>query len=261
MSSKLKTVFDDIYANYHHPRYLGLDPLVCVRQFSGKDNREAVGLLAAVLAYGRVEIIVRNVNTVINLMGGDPAQFIRDTSYRGKLKLFDRFKHRFNDGQDISALLESIKIVTGEYGSLENCFVGCMARSDGQLKKSLTLFIDILKNKAYAYSGNRASFDYLLPSPARGSACKRPVLYLRWMIRADDGIDLGVWNSVSPSCLIMPVDTHVAKIARGYGLTSRKSVDWKMAEEITARLREFDIDDPVRYDFSLCHAGMVDFRK
>jgi uncharacterized protein (TIGR02757 family) len=194
-------------------------------------------------------------------MGDDPIKFITGTSYRHKLKSLEKFKHRFNDGQDISALLESIKAVLAEWGSLENCFTDCMSRSNSQLKESLTLFTGILKDKAPAGVGRRASFEYLLPSPARGSACKRPVLYLRWMIREDDGIDLGVWNNIAPSCLIMPVDTHVAKIARGYGLTGRKSADWKMAEEITAALRRFDPGDPVRYDFSLCHAGMVDFRK
>jgi uncharacterized protein (TIGR02757 family) len=257
---QLKQLLDDIYAKYHRPQYLGLDPLVCVRQFGDRGSREAVGLLAAVLAYGRVEIIVRNINTVIDIMDGDPIGFITGTSYTQKLKKLGKFKHRFNDGQDISALLESIKIVLEKWGTLENCFADGMAQSNNQLKQSLTLFTGILKNKTPECSGLRASFEYLLPSPARGSACKRSVLYLRWMVRKDDGIDLGVWDSVSPSCLIIPVDTHVAKIAQKYGLTARKSADWKMAEEITAVLRKLDPADPVKYDFSLCHAGMVDFR-
>ena len=261
MSYRLKNIFDGIYAQYHHPRYLGLDPLICVRQFNDRNSREAAGLLAASLAYGRVEIIVRNINHIINIMNGDPIGFINNTSYKQKLKLLNKFKHRFNDGQDIAALLESIKIIIKKHGSLENCFCRCMDDNDNQFKNALTSFTGIIKNKGRAFCGERASFEYLIPSPDKGSACKRIAMYLRWMIREDDGIDLGVWKTVSPSCLIIPVDTHVAKIARGYGLTNRKSADWKMAEEITARLREFDPDDPVRYDFSMCHSGMVDFRK
>jgi uncharacterized protein (TIGR02757 family) len=257
----LKQTIDGIYAKYHHPKYLGLDPLVCVHRFKERDEREAVGLLSAVLAYGRVEIIVRNINTVIDIMDSDPVGFIKNTSYKEKLKSLASFKHRFNDGTDIAALLQAIGMVIEEYGSLEKCFRHCMDGNDNQFKGAVTSFTDILKDRGRSYCGSRAGFEYLLPSPQNGSACKRTVLYLRWMIREEDGIDLGVWKSVPASCLLVPVDTHVAKIARGYGLTKRNSADWKMAEEITAALREFDPDDPVKYDFALCHAGMVDFRR
>jgi len=250
-----------IYAEYHHPRYLGLDPLICVRKFRDRDNREALGLLAASLAYGRVEIIVRNIDTLIGIMDNDPAGFIVNTPYREKLKLLAGFKHRFNDGQDVAALLESVKAITREYGSLEECFSGCMKRNGGAFRDALGSCTDIIRENGGKHTGKRAGFEYLIPSPAKGSACKRMVLYLRWMARKDDGIDLGVWTSVPTSRLMTPVDTHVAKIARGYGLTTRNSADWKMAEEITAALREFDPEDPVRYDFSLCHAGMADFRE
>jgi uncharacterized protein (TIGR02757 family) len=260
-NAKLKKTFDDIYAEYHHPKYIGLDPLVCVRRFRDGGSCEAVGLLAAVLAYGRVEIIVRNVDAVMGIMGDEPINFIMNAPYRDKLKLLDKFKHRFNDGRDIAALLESIKAVTLEYGSLEGCFCDCMKRNGHRFKPALTSFTETLKNNGRKYCGdNRAGFEYLIPSPEKGSACKRLALYLRWMAREDDGIDLGAWKSVPASCLLIPVDTHVAKIARGYGLTKRNSADWKMAEEITAVLRHFDPTDPVRYDFSLCHAGMVNIR-
>jgi len=259
-NAELKHTLDGIYEKYHHPKYLGLDPLICVHRFKDRESRERVGLLAAVLAYGRVEIIVRNINTVIGIMDNDPVSFIASTSYRDKLKSLGRFKHRFNDGQDIAALLESIKVITGEWGSMEKCFGDCMERSGHQFKAALTSFTDTIKANARRHIGSRASFEYLIPSPDKGSACKRMVLYLRWMVRKDDGIDLGVWKSVPTSCLLIPVDTHVAKIARGYGFTNRNSADWKMAEEITSVLRQFDPDDPVRYDFSLCHAGMVGIR-
>jgi uncharacterized protein (TIGR02757 family) len=85
-------------------------------------------------------------------------------------------------------------------------------------------------------------------------------LYLRWMARKDDGIDLGAWKSVPASMLLVPVDTHIARVAKFHGLTARNSADWKMSEEITAALRAFDAEDPVRYDFALCHAGMAEFR-
>jgi uncharacterized protein (TIGR02757 family) len=256
-----KAKIESIYRQYHHPRYLGLDPLVCVRRFDDDESREAVGLFSAALAYGRVEIIVRNINLLIDdVMKGDPVSFIKGTAYREKRKALATFKHRFNDGEDVAALLEAVKIITSRYGSLGGCFNGCLKRSDGQFKPALTLFTDELKEVLKDGKTSRPSFEYLIPSPARGSACKRMALYLRWMVRKDDGIDLGVWKDIPPSILLVPVDTHVAQIARHYGLTTRTSADWKMAEEITSALRKFDPNDPVRYDFSLCHAGMINYR-
>jgi uncharacterized protein (TIGR02757 family) len=261
-----KKEIESIYRQYHHPRYLGLDPLICVRRFDDDANRESVGLFASALAYGRVEMIVRNINGLIDgAMGGDPAGFVKSVPYGEKRRLLAKFKHRFNDGDDMAALLEAANILIRRYGSLEVCFVDCLARSGGQFKEALALFADGLKgalaeDRLTRAAALRSGFEYLIPSPRRGSACKRMSLYLRWMVRPDDGIDLGVWNNVPASILIVPVDTHVKQVAQRYGLTTRNGADWKMAEEITAALREFDPDDPARYDFSLCHANMVDFR-
>ncbi|MCL2688432.1 MAG: TIGR02757 family protein [Chitinispirillia bacterium] len=260
MKKQLKQTLEKIYKKYHHPKFLGLDPLICVRRFEDNENREVAGLLSAGLAYGRVEIIVRNIETLLSLMQRSPVDFIMDTDYQEKRKLFADFKHRFNDGQDIAALLESIKNIISEYGSLEKCFCQCMDKNENQFKDALTSFTNIIKDKGRAFCGDRQSFEYLIPSPDRGSACKRVVMYMRWMIREDDGIDLGVWKDISAANLIMPVDTHVAKIAQTLRFTERKTADWRMAAEITDALKEFDPCDPVRYDFSLCRAGMVDFR-
>jgi len=256
-----KEKIESIYSQYHHPRYLGLDPLVCVRRFDDGENREVVGLFASALAYGRVEIIVRNISWLIDdAMGGDPAAFVKGTSYAEKRKALAKFKHRFNDGEDVAALLEAVNMLTRRHGSLGGRFKECLTRSGDQFKVALTLFTDELKGVLIGDAASRPSFEYLVPSPSRGSACKRMALYLRWMARKDDGIDMGVWKDVPSSILLMPVDTHVAQIARHYGLTARTSADWKMAEEITAALRKFDPEDPVRFDFSLCHAGMVSYR-
>jgi uncharacterized protein (TIGR02757 family) len=95
----------------------------------------------------------------------------------------------------------------------------------------------------------------LLPSPRKGSACKRMNLFLRWMVRSED-IDFGIWDNIPPNKLVIPLDTHIARISKCLGLTRRASADWKMAEEITGALREFDPEDPLKYDFALCHHGI-----
>jgi uncharacterized protein (TIGR02757 family) len=263
MSKITKETIESIYRKYHNYEYLmkykDTDPLVCVRRFNDAANREIVGLVASALARGRRETIVRSINELIDgAMGGKPAAFVKDVSYREKRRALVNFKHRFNDGEDIAALLEATNVLIRRYGSLGNCFSDCLTRSSGQFKGALALFVDEINKGALTNDGVfRPGF---VPSPSSGSACKRLALYLRWMVRKD-GIDLGVWKDVPASILVIPVDTHVAKIAKHYELTGRTtSVGWKMAEEITAALRKFDSEDPVRYDFSLCHAGMEDFR-
>jgi uncharacterized protein (TIGR02757 family) len=260
VDKQLKQALEEVYKKYHHPSFLGLDPLICVHRFKSGENRELAGLLAASLAYGRVEIIVRNIENLLSRMQSGPLEFIMNTDYKEKLAAFAGFKHRFNDGQDIAVLLESAALVRREYGSLEECFSYCMRQSGGSFKEAVDEFSIALKKRGRSLCGGRQSFEYLLPSPSGGSACKRLLMYLRWMIRKDDGIDLGVWKNISTAGLFMPVDTHVARIAQSWGFTERKSADWRMAQEITDALREFDPHDPVRYDFSLCRAGMVDFR-
>jgi uncharacterized protein (TIGR02757 family) len=260
-----KREIESIYRKHHNKRYLDKDPLGCVRRFDDGESREVVGLFAAALARGQVGTIVRNINKLIDgYMGGDPLSFVKDVSYKDKRRILTDFKHRFNDGRDIAALLEAEKRVIRRYESLGGCFSDCLTRSGGQFRAALTLFTDELKDvlikDAVTRNDLRPSFESMIPSPAKGSACKRMALYLRWMVRKDDGIDLGVWKDIPPSILLVPVDTHVKQIAIHYGLTTLNTANWKMAEEITSALRRFDPNDPVRYDFSLCHSEIENSR-
>jgi uncharacterized protein (TIGR02757 family) len=258
---RLKLFLDDQYEKYHRPEFLKLDPLVCLQGFSASDNIEVAGFIAAVLAYGRAEIIIRNVSRIFESTGLGIAKFAAETSFAHKRRLFKDFKHRFTDGDAIALLLQCIGCVREEYGSLEKLFAQGLGHQDVTIKNALERFTEHLRHQAALWAPECTSIRYLLASPQSGSACKRLNMYLRWMARKNDGIDFGAWNSIPPSKLVMPVDTHVARISRAIGLTRRATPDWVMAEEITARLRVFDKADPVRYDFSLCRSGMVDFRK
>ncbi len=248
-----------MYTTYHQHRYLGLDPLVCVHGFSQPRDREVGGFICSALAYGRVESIVRSLKTVFAITSEGPAQFAVNTTFSEKKRRLAGFKHRFNDSEDVAMLFETLGKVLRDYGSIETGFVNCM-NGDG-IKEGLGRFVQMITTDAESVQGRKKSFEYLVPSPLNGSACKRLALYLRWMVRDSDGIDLGLWKRVSASKLIFPVDTHVARVASFYGITERKSADWRMAEEITAFFRRIDPQDPVKYDFSMCRAGMIDFRK
>jgi uncharacterized protein (TIGR02757 family) len=252
---------DDIFQKYHKPEYLRLDPLLCVHAFAERQEREIAGLVASVLAYGRAEIIIRNCNTLFEKTGNEISAFATTTSYSEKKKLFKGFKHRFNDHIDMALLFQIIGEIIKEYGTIEGLFVASAEKSLSMKVLLHNFSIAVKKRGERIFGCSKKSFEYLFPSPESGSACKRLNMYLRWMVRRDDSIDFGLWRRVSSSLLIIPVDTHIASLARELKLTTRKSADWAMAEEITARLRRFDPDDPVRYDFSLCRVGMVDFRK
>lgn len=236
-----------------------MDPIEFVHAVSGKDQREVAGLLASCLSYGRVETIRENIQKLFAMAGNDVCAFVDTVPYAEKCTQLSGFKHRFNSGADIALLCETLRCVRTEYGSLEALFTAGMKSDD--MHSALSAFTGALRTYAGTILARpSASFDYLLPSPKNGSACKRLNMFLRWMVRRNDGIDLGLWESVDPKMLIMPVDTHVASIARTLKLTVRKTADWRMAEEITAALKKINPSDPVKYDFSLCRTGMMDFR-
>lgn len=256
---QLKYKLEEVYKQYHVPTFLASDPLGCVYRVEGARNYEIAGLVASVLAYGRVEIIIQNVNWVLDSMKCEPYNFVMSTSFQEKKKVFKNFRHRFNNGEDIALLLESCKSIYTEYPNLGSLLSS--HNNDPTIKNSLIEFTATFRKTASSISTVTKGFEYLLPSPESGSACKRLNMYLRWMVRPKDGIDLGVWNHISSTKLLIPVDTHIAQISRQLKLTSRSSADFRMAEEITANLRKIDPYDPIRFDFSLCRAGMFSIRR
>ena len=234
-----------------------MDPLCVVRQCRTTRELEITGLLASCLSYGRVARIIASIRFVRERADEDIVAFTLETSYRHKREALRDFTHRFNRGDDIALLLECVKSVYGEHGSLE----GIISRRQALQSAPFADILNDFSNELIAQSGKLEqpvprSYRYLLPSPRDGSACKRMCMYFRWMVRGDDGVDCGVWKCLAPAQLIMPVDTHIHRIARKLGLTRRTSADWKTAEEITAALRKVCPHDPVKFDFSLCRWGM-----
>jgi uncharacterized protein (TIGR02757 family) len=260
--SQLKSILEDRFTTYHRPEYLRTDPLICLQGYSNPADLEIAGLIAAMLAYGRVETIISKVNDLLRRIGPAPADFIGNATFSETSTRLHGFKHRFNDGRDLAATLHAAGGILKRFGSLESLFIRGFKNNDPTVEPALDRFTDHLKKSARHFAPDRASqIGFLLSSPGSGSACKRMNMYLRWMIRPRDGIDLGVWNAIPPSKLIMPLDTHVARISRSLGLTRRRSADWTMAAEITTVLRRIAPFDPVRFDFSLCRSGMVEFRR
>jgi uncharacterized protein (TIGR02757 family) len=215
-----------------------------------------------VFAYGRVEGILANVGRVLETLGERPAERVRVFDAVRDGGAFASFVHRWSRGADVVAVLSILRSVLEREGSLEGLFLqGYTPGEPGAVRVALSRFSGALRARApggaRTGAGRPRGLPFLLPSPEGGSACKRLNLFLRWMVRGD-ALDRGLWRRVSPADLVIPLDTHVARISRNLGLSLRRSADWRMAEEVTESLRRFAPDDPTRFDFALCRLGILD---
>ena len=257
----LKSLLDKLYAG-RSLVHLENDPLSRCRRFASPEDREVAALIASAFSYGNVRIILKTLDGIFGALGSSPRHFVEQFEPKRGLRSFAGFRHRFNDAADLCALLLATRLMLEAAGSIEGFFLQGHDAGEEDVTRSLTTFSAAVLAQEYrpvfgtSTVPTNSYFPFFFPSPASGSACKRLCMFLRWLVRPDDGIDLGVWSGVSPSQLVVPVDLHIRRIARSLGLTSRNQADWKMAREITARLRELDPDDPVKYDFALCHLGI-----
>jgi uncharacterized protein (TIGR02757 family) len=222
------------------------DPLQLVLRYDDPRDQEVAGLLAAAFAYGRADIVVANIGRVLEAMQPSPYAYLARFDRAEAEVRFAGFAHRFQKMPELVALLACIARAIAAHGTLGELFRACYDQRDRDIGPSLARFVEALDGP-----------EYLLTSPNDGSACKRMNLYLRWMIRRTSP-DLGLWTFADPAKLVMPLDTHIHRIAAFLGLSRRKSPDWKAARAITDRLAKFDRDDPVRYDFALCRLGILD---
>jgi uncharacterized protein (TIGR02757 family) len=247
------------------------DPVGVVHRFKDPRDQEIVALLAACVAFGNVKTIRDKLNDAVTRLGSRPSIVADD-----ELDVFARMDgwiHRVFRGEDVARLVIGARRIQRAYGSLGRRFVLDLEAA-GELRLGLATFCDAVRGagglplpRARSRGGTanepwatpktaRRGPYHILPDPLGGGGSKRLLLFLRWMVRPADGVDLGLWK-VSPSILLCPVDTHIHKLAKNLGFTRRNDVSWKTAEEITRALAVFDPADPVRHDFSLCHMGML----
>jgi uncharacterized protein (TIGR02757 family) len=254
----VKTVLDKLYAKYNHREFIKPDPLQFVYLYSRPADMEIAGFLAAELAYGRVQQIQKSVTNLLGRMGNSPFDFVLNFDKQKRKKL-ENFKHRFTAGSDISDLLELLKKVLNEYGSIEEFFIQGYNTNDKNIIPALSKFCDsLLKMYAKTHTTDTSvQLRYLLTSPAAGSACKRLNLFLRWMVR-DDDVDAGLWKHIDKAKLIVPVDVHMGRLCRILGFHGRKIVSLSTAMEITEHFSGITPADPVKYDFALSRIGIVE---
>jgi uncharacterized protein (TIGR02757 family) len=259
-SGEFAARLESLYATFDHPDAAS-DPVQIVRRYRAHEDREVVGFCAAALAFGRVASVLQSIEALLGVMGPHPAAFVRAFKPVRDSARIEPLVHRWIRGRDLVALLLILKRMLCESGSIEDFFIEGDDAAAPDVGPALDSFarraLETDLHEAYGRPApKRPGVCYFFPRPSAGSACKRLNLFLRWMVRKD-AVDMGVWTRVSRARLIVPLDTHVIRLGHCLRLTRYKSPGWKMAAEITASLRALNAADPVRYDFSLCHVGMM----
>ena len=243
-----RSKLEELYEKYNDKKYIHPDPLEFLYNYESNLDREAVGLIASSLAYGRVTQILKSVTSILEKLSPSPASVLAGASVLILKKMFTGFKHRFTTGEELATFLFNIGKILRKYDSINSCFVADFDESKEMLPSILN-FIKKLR------AGECDCYNSLVPIPSGKCAYKRINLYLRWMIRKDE-VDPGVWSGISPSKLIIPLDTHMHRISLSYKLTERKQADFNTALEITKAFKRFSPGDPVKYDFALTRPGI-----
>lgn len=244
---------------YHYKAFdkstISPDPLEFLHKYKYPTDIEVSGIISSTFAFGNVKQIIKILDTLHNIMGESPYDFINSFDRKKHSKLFDGMIYRFFTTVDIIDLFDGLSEIYRNYGSLKYLFLLYHSTEDKNLKESISRFSENLLLRINGKKEATHGVKFMFPNPMKGSAAKRMNLFLRWMVREDE-LDFGIWNEISPSQLVIPVDTHIANICTELKLTTKKNVTWNMAEEITENLKKFSVDDPVKYDFAICHIGM-----
>ncbi|MDR1137665.1 MAG: TIGR02757 family protein [Synergistaceae bacterium] len=249
-TGKKYELLEGLYSEFNRREYISPDPLEFLYLYDSPADREVVGLIASSLAYGRVASILASVRKVLGTLGKNPADTLACIGEDILLSRLSGFKHRFNDDAEMAKFLSGIGAALREYGSLENLF--CAPYTSGK-KLSALYAMDCFARTLLRFGGLDRS--QLLPFASKGSACKRLALYIRWMARCDD-VDPGGWSVIMPCDIVLPLDTHMFKIAAGLGFVRRKSADGIAVLEATEGFKALCPSDPVRYDFALTRFGI-----
>jgi uncharacterized protein (TIGR02757 family) len=249
-ASEMKHYLDLLSKKFNNRSFIPDDPVSIPHRFNERYDIEISGFLAATIAWGRRDLILRSANNLIEMMDNEPYRFITSASEKEIFRL-KKFVHRTFNGEDAVTFIDCLRRIYLNYGSLENVLLEGSDAS-GSLKESL-----VHLHKTFFSVPHHAGSERHLSDVSKGSAGKKLNMFLRWMVRSDDcGVDFGIWKGISPSWLFIPLDLHAGNTARSLGLLTRKQNDWKAVEELTSVLRGFDPEDPVKYDFALFGAGV-----
>ena len=246
----MKAYLDELVIKYNTPEFIENDPVQFPHRYSEKNDIEIVAFLIATIAWGKRSMILNSANRLLDAMGKSPYDFVMSEGWRNLEP--DKCVHRTFFNRDLIYYCNGLKYIYEEYQSLEDIFA---LNGNHDAWQGIQNFRDRIQTANDGESSVHISNPYC-ENPKKGSACKRLHLALRWLVRNDGIVDLGIWNKLQPSDLMIPLDVHVGRISRELGLVDRKSNDRTTVESITSKLRELDPHDPIKYDFALFGYGV-----
>ncbi len=248
----LKEILDSRVEKYNQPGFIVSDPVSIPHGFSGRHDIEISGFLTALISWGNRKAILKSASALFRLMDNEPANFICSGSVH-EFKRLEKFVYRTFNGDDLLFIVYALRDVYENWGGLEPVAVKYYEKENKIKDVVVGLRTELLKTDHLVRSEKH------LANPLKGSAAKRINMFLRWMVRVDDkGVDFGLWRKIPPAALRCPLDVHSGSVARKLGLLTRRQNDWKAVEELTSGLRQYDCDDPVKYDFALFGMGIYE---
>lgn len=244
---ELKQLLDLAAERYNTPEFIETDPIQFPRRFKRKQDIEISALLTATITWGKRSIILKSAEKMHQLMGESPYDYIMEKGY-GKLERSNIHRTFFED--DMAYLCRGLHAIYRQYVDCESLF-DLPGKGNDRIWNGIDLFRSFIQTANLGYSPK--SMKHI--SNPKASACKRLHLALRWLVRNDGIVDIGLWKKIFPSELSIPLDVHVIRTTREIGLLNRKQNDRKAVEELTAVLQKFNREDPVVYDFALFGIG------
>ena len=249
---ELKQFLEEKHNQYNNPSFIKTDPVSIPHRFTTRNDREIAGFLAAAIAWGRRDLILRSSNILLGMMDNKPFEFIISAD-KTDFQRVSSFVHRTFNGSDCGYFIRGLRHIYSRYSSMEDVLLEGMENS-GSVREGLSH----LRNVFFSLS-HPSRIEKHFADVMKGAAGKRLNMFLRWMVRRDNrGVDFGIWTRIDPSLLYIPLDFHSGNTARKLGLLTRAKNDWKAVEELTVNLREFDPADPVKYDFALFGTGVFE---
>jgi len=254
ISKELEKFLNKKVDTYNQPFFIAVDPISIPHQFKKKQDIEISGFFASIFAWGNRTTIINKSKELMELMQNAPHDFcLHHTS--SDLKNLLSFKHRTFNPTDLLYFISFLKYHYQKNATLETAFTRGMNKGDADIENGLNGFYDYF----FSLEEFPARTRKHIASPHKKASCKRLNMYLRWMVRKDDhGVDFGIWKNISPSQLIIPLDLHVARVARHFKLLKRNQTDWRAATELTATFKSLDKNDPAKYDFALFGLGVLE---
>jgi len=249
---KIYELLERKYKEYNSSSFIEADPISIPHRFAKKQDIEIAAFFSATIAWGNRKSIITSANKLMNLMDNAPHDFVLNHQ-DNDLKNLLEFKHRTFNATDTLYFVEFLKQHYSKHESLEDAFL------KSEIKNAQVETLSGFHNYFFSLEDSPHRTRKHVATPVRGSTCKRINMFLRWMVRKDkSGVDFGIWKKIKPAQLLIPLDVHVDRTARKLGLIKRKQTDWQTVVELTENLKQFDPEDPVKYDFALFGISVLD---